>query len=54
MSRTRKSRCLDDLVKKGVKLTHPDLAPFKADSKPLYESALKTDGQKALFKALTD
>ncbi|MGO4852325.1 TRAP transporter substrate-binding protein [Phaeovulum sp. W22_SRMD_FR3] len=38
----------------GVTVTYPDLAPFVAASKPLYESALTTDGQKALFKAMTE
>ena len=37
----------------GVTVTEPDTAPFIAASQPLYEQALTTDGQKALFTALT-
>lgn len=44
---------LEALVAKGVKITKPDPAPFRKASIPLYESMLKTDSQKALFKALT-
>ena len=37
----------------GVTITTPDTKPFIEASQPLYESQLTTDGQKALFKALT-
>lgn len=44
---------LDSFLKHGVTITRPDVAPFVEASRPLYESQLKTDSQKALFEALT-
>ncbi|WP_172329593.1 TRAP transporter substrate-binding protein [Mangrovicoccus sp. HB161399] len=44
---------LEKFEELGVNITRPDLEPFKAASKPLYESELTTDGQKALYSALT-
>ncbi|KMK64788.1 TRAP transporter substrate-binding protein [Puniceibacterium sp. IMCC21224] len=44
---------LDSFAAQGVNITHPDTAPFIEASKPLYESQLTTDGQKALYQALT-
>ncbi|WP_233141351.1 TRAP transporter substrate-binding protein [Haematobacter missouriensis] len=38
----------------GVNITRPDPAPFREASRPLYESQLTTDGQKALLKAMTE
>ncbi|MEY8883413.1 TRAP transporter substrate-binding protein [Donghicola sp. XS_ASV15] len=45
---------LDSFREKGVNITEPDTAPFIEASKPLYETELTTDGQKALFEALTN
>lgn len=44
---------IESFEKAGVTITKPDTAPFIAASQPLYESQLTTDGQKALFDALT-
>lgn len=44
---------LDSFAEMGVTITEPDTAPFIEASQPLYESQLTTDGQKALFDALT-
>ncbi|PTV95914.1 tripartite ATP-independent transporter DctP family solute receptor [Rhodobacter aestuarii] len=44
---------LDSFAAHGVTITTPDTAPFIEASQPLYESQLTTDGQKALFDALT-
>ncbi|MEI4487358.1 TRAP transporter substrate-binding protein [Frigidibacter sp. MR17.14] len=44
---------IEGFKKHGVTITQPDPAPFIEASKPLYDSALTTDSQKALFKALT-
>jgi tripartite ATP-independent transporter DctP family solute receptor len=45
---------LDSFREKGVNITEPDTAPFIEASKPLYDTELTTDGQKALFEALTN
>lgn len=45
---------IDKLRAAGAKITEPDPAPFREASKPLYESQLTTDGQKALLKAMTE
>ncbi|WP_146591147.1 TRAP transporter substrate-binding protein [Puniceibacterium confluentis] len=45
---------LDGFAAQGVRITHPDTTPFIEASKPLYESQLTTDGQKALYQALTN
>lgn len=44
---------LDGFADLGVTITKPDTTPFIEASKPLYESQLTTDGQKALYEALT-
>ncbi len=44
---------LDSFKEHGVNITTPDTAPFIEASQPLYESQLTTEGQKALFEALT-
>ena len=44
---------LDSFAEMGVTITEPDTTPFIEASQPLYESQLTTDGQKALFDALT-
>ncbi|NDV99881.1 TRAP transporter substrate-binding protein [Salipiger sp. PrR002] len=44
---------LDSFKEHGVTITEPDTAPFIEASQPLYESQLTTEGQKALFEALT-
>ncbi|WP_138471854.1 TRAP transporter substrate-binding protein [Poseidonocella sp. HB161398] len=44
---------LEKFEELDVNITRPDLAPFKAASQPLYESELTTDGQKALYSAMT-
>ena len=43
---------LEELKKKGVTVVTPDLAAFKAASKPLYTKFLETDSQRTLFDAL--
>jgi len=44
---------LEKFKKLGVNITHPDLAPFKAASEPLYKQELTTKGQQELLKAMT-
>jgi tripartite ATP-independent transporter DctP family solute receptor len=39
-------RLLDELIKKGVKVTRPDLAPFREASKGVYDTFVKTPEQK--------
>lgn len=45
---------LDKFKELGVNITTPDTTPFKEASRPLYDKELTTEGQKALFKALTE
>ncbi|MBE9636833.1 TRAP transporter substrate-binding protein [Salipiger mangrovisoli] len=44
---------IDSFKEHGVTITTPDTAPFVEASQPLYQSQLTTEGQKALFEALT-
>ncbi|MCE8419092.1 TRAP transporter substrate-binding protein [Rhodovulum sulfidophilum] len=44
---------LEGFEAEGVTITTPDTEPFREASLPLYESELKTPGQKALLEALT-
>ncbi|WP_353474721.1 TRAP transporter substrate-binding protein [Salipiger sp. H15] len=44
---------IDSFKEHGVNITTPDTAPFIEASQPLYQSQLTTEGQKALFEALT-
>lgn len=45
---------IDKLEQAGANITRPDPAPFREASKPLYDSQLTTDGQKALLNALAE
>ena len=45
---------IEKLRAAGARITQPDPAPFREASRPLYESQLTTDGQKALLKAMTE
>lgn len=45
---------IDKFKAAGATVTQPDPTPFREASKPLYESQLTTDGQKALLKAMTE
>ncbi|EPX85659.1 TRAP transporter substrate-binding protein [Salipiger mucosus] len=45
---------LDSFEEMGVTITRPDTEPFIEASRPLYETQLTTEGQKALYEALTE
>lgn len=46
------NKLYDELLKKGVKVTKPDAAPFRAAAEKVYAGYITTDGQKQLFKLI--
>lgn len=45
-------RLLDELIKSGVKVTYPDVTPFREASKKVYEKFVTTDEQKQQLEAI--
>ncbi|MEI4487351.1 TRAP transporter substrate-binding protein [Frigidibacter sp. MR17.14] len=39
-----------DIEKAGVKITHPDIAPFRTAAQPIYDKYVTTDTQKKIFE----
>lgn len=46
------SELLDVLIDKGVKVTYPDPAPFRAASQTVYDEFVNSDGERALLEAI--
>lgn len=46
------NRLLDELVKAGVKITYPDVAPFREASKKVYDQFVTTDEQKQQLETI--